>query len=141
MHSTRPSMLRPSGNSRPAHWIRQAHYMTRLPESTLLLLQAITEQSESGSRSDGRSLKHNSSSGHKTDTRSLPHNSSGKKSERSLLRDGSGKESNTSLPHDASPKENDSSLRQIQEGVPDCTGQPMQELSGNSAVIGLLSTK
>ena len=107
----------------------------------MLLLQAITEQSESASRSDGRSLKRNSSSGRTLGGRSLPHNSSGKKSERSLLHDGSGKESNMSLPHDVSGQENDGSLQQIWEGVPDCTGQPMQEPSTNSSVIDLLSTK
>ena len=107
------------------------------------LVQAITEQSEHGSKSDARSLRHNSSSGHKTDARSLPHNSSGKKSERSLLHDSSGKESNLSLPRDVSSKENDGSLRQIQEGeaIPDNPGQPMQEPSVNSSVIDLLSTK
>ena len=114
-----------------------------MQQGSLLLVQAITEQSEHGSRSDARSLKHNSSSGHKTDARSLPHNSSGKKSERSLLHDSSGKESNMSLPRDVSSRENEGSLRQIQEGeaIPDCPGQPMQEQSANSAVIGLLSTK
>ena len=107
----------------------------------MLLLQAITEQSEHGSRSDTRSLRHNSSSGHKTDIRSLPHNSSGKKSERSLVHNSSGKGSNMSLPHEFSGKESDGSLQQIQEGdtIPDCTKQPMQELSVNSAVIDLLS--
>ena len=106
-------------------------------------MQAITEQSEHGSRSDGRSLRHNSSSGHKTDARSLPHNSSGKKSERSLPHDSSGKESIVSLPHELSGKESDGSLRQIEEGeaIPDCPEQPMQEPSANSAVIDLLSTK
>ena len=101
-----------------------------IAELDMLGLQAITERSEVGSKSDSRSLRHNSSSG-RTPERSLPHDNSGKESERSLV-------------HDQSGKESTQSLQRIQEGEVStgAVSQPPQERdSMNSGVVDLLSTK
>ena len=97
---------------------------------TCLGLQAITERSETNSKSDARSLRHNSSSG-RTPERRLPHDNSGEESERSLVRDQSGKESTQSL-------------QRIQEGEVSAGGAsqaPQERDTMSSAAIDLLSTK